>query len=462
MKTFADTELLSIKYYSKHPEVYKMADQVVDSYVSTKKRVHRDKYVYAARKLIASLWFHSSDLFRFSTKTSHFGSKKKQVWLTPQVLTLFKHMRDMNPQWFRLVVKAIPPALSKTGRGMAAIYCRSYHFRKTLEMLRAEDIILDPKEDRITFKNDDDCYIPIPQEVKEQGWFIGTINTLEKHSEVLSRASIRLPEGTSMNMNDMTYFRRFKGSMNATGRLYAPFENWRERDRLSINFIGIPAMSIDVSSLNPVLLLRMKHRLDSEPEGLLKAVENPYHIPFWEHIPRAVHKHVINMLFNCKTEGTMIKGCNSTHWWTDGDGEVQSETYDGKKKRQGQPVFPGKSEEIKRYIGDFKSWHPHLESSIGTGIGNKLQFVDSELMLFILNAANTENIPVLPVHDEVVFPQHHKTFMITALIASFWHVLGEAGEFGTLKVKAKRLVCGEIEDEVIELDLNRGMSRCKT
>jgi hypothetical protein len=31
-----------------------------------------------------------------------------------------------------------------------------------------------------------------------------------------------------------------------------------------------------------------------------------------------------------------------------------------------------------------------------------------------------------------------------------------------LKVKAKRLVCGEIEDEVIELDLNRGMSRCKT
>ena len=33
--------------------------------------------------------------------------------------------------------------------------------------------------------------------------------------------------------------------------------------------------------------------------------------------------------------------------------------------------------------------------------------------------------------------------------------LGESGEFGTLKVKAKRLVCGEIEEEVIELDLNR-------
>ena len=45
--------------------------------------------------------------------------------------------------------------------------------------------------------------------------------------------------------------------------------------------------------------------------------------------------------------------------------------------------------------------------------------------------------------------------MSSALIASFWHVLGGVGEFGTLKVKAKRLVCGEIEEEVVELDLNR-------
>ena len=33
--------------------------------------------------------------------------------------------------------------------------------------------------------------------------------------------------------------------------------------------------------------------------------------------------------------------------------------------------------------------------------------------------------------------------------------IGEAGEFGTLKVKAKRLVYEEIEEEAIDLDLNR-------
>ena len=454
MTGFHDTQFLTIRYYSNHPEVYKMADQIVDSYVSTKKRAHRVKYVHAARKLIASLWFHPSDWFRFSTKRSHYGAERKQVWLTPQVLTIFNHMRAMRPEWFQLVFKAIPPALSKTGQGMASIYCRSYHFRKTLSMLRAEDIILDPEEDRITLKNDDECFIPIPQEVKEEDWFQTTVSTLEKHSEVLSGASIRLSDGTNMSMNDMTYFRRFKGSMSATGRLYAPFENWKERDRLSIKFNGIPAMSIDVSSLNPVLLLRMKHRLDSEPEGLLKAVDNPYHIPFWEHIPRAVHKHVINMLFNCKTEATMIKACNSTYWWIDDDGEIQSETYNGKKKRQGQPVFPGKSEEIKRYIADFKKWHRYLENSIGTGVGNTLQFIDSELILSVISAANQEGIPVLPVHDELVFPQNHKYFIYIALMDAFSDVLGEAGQFGVLKVKEKCLVSGIVKEEVIELDLD--------
>ena len=80
MASFYGTKFLAIRHYSKHPEVYRMADQIVDSYVSTKQRVHRRKYVYAARKLIASLWFHPSDWFRFSTKRNYYGKEKKQVW----------------------------------------------------------------------------------------------------------------------------------------------------------------------------------------------------------------------------------------------------------------------------------------------------------------------------------------------------------------------------------------------
>ena len=149
----------------------------------------------------------------------------------------------------------------------------------------------------------------------------------------------------------------------------------------------------------------------------------------------------------------MIKACNSTYWWTDDDGEIQSETYNGKKTRQGRPVFPGKSEEIKRYIADFKKWHRYLESSIGTGVGNTLQFIDSKLILSVMSAANQEGIPVLPVHDELVFPQNHKYFIYLALMDAFSDVLGGAGQFGILKVKEKWLVSETVKVEVVELDL---------
>ena len=125
MSDLSDVQFLSIKSYSDHPEVYKMADLIVDSYVASKKRVHRKKYVLAARKLVASLWCHPSDWFRFSTKPAYYSTEKKQVFLTNKILTLFKHMRSMEPELFRLVYKAIPPGISNTGRGVAAVYCRA-------------------------------------------------------------------------------------------------------------------------------------------------------------------------------------------------------------------------------------------------------------------------------------------------------------------------------------------------
>ena len=35
----------------------------------------------------------------------------------------------------------------------------------------------------------------------------------------------------------------------------------------------------------------------------------------------------------------MIKACNSTHWWIDDVGEVQSETYKTKRKDKGCLYF---------------------------------------------------------------------------------------------------------------------------
>jgi hypothetical protein len=103
---------------------------------------------------------------------------------------------------------------------------------------------------------------------------------------------------------------------------------------------------------------------------------------------------------------------------------------------------------------DFKRWHQYLESSIGTGVGNTLQYIDSELILFVLREANKADIPVLPVHDELVFPQSHKYSIYIALIDAFWEVLGKAGQFGILQVKEKCLVSETVTVKAVELDLN--------
>jgi hypothetical protein len=195
-----DVESLSIQCYSSHPEVYAMAELIVDSYLKTKKKVHdRDAYVRCARKLVASLWFHPSDWFRFSTKAEHFGKKRKQVWMSHKVLSLFRHMTAMKPPLVGMVGAAIPKAISKDGKGHSAIYIRKWFFTNTLKDLTPSDIGMDPDLPRVILKTHEDIWIPIPKEEKEQHWYQFSEETLKKHSEMLYKADIRLSDGSAMS-----------------------------------------------------------------------------------------------------------------------------------------------------------------------------------------------------------------------------------------------------------------------
>ncbi len=216
-----------------------MADLIVDSYLKEKARCHRQKYVLAARKLVASLWLHPSSFFRFSTSAGHYGTKKKQVWMSRVVLTLFRHMRDMDPPMFNLVGAAIPPAFALGGKGKSAIYCKSWFFTNTLKGLTRLDIVPDPDLPRISLKSDDDFWLPIPEEEKKAPWYRESDRILRAHSEMLHDANIRLSDGSPMPPGDWHYYRRFKGSLRVTGRLYSAFQNYPKVDRLGITFNGI-------------------------------------------------------------------------------------------------------------------------------------------------------------------------------------------------------------------------------
>jgi hypothetical protein len=448
MGSFSDTAFLQIQSYSEHPEVYRMADLIVDSYLKGKSRSHRQKYLRSARKLVASLWCHPSSFFRFSTSAEHYGAKRKQVWMNHEVLTLFRHMRDMDPPMFSLVHSAIPPAFARDGVGRSAIYCKSWFFTNTLRELTELDIVPDPDLPRISLKSGDDIWLPIPAEEQEAAWYRETDRILRAHSEMLHKTDIRLSDGSLMPPKDWYYYRRFKGSLRLTGRLYSGFVNYTKRDRLGIKFDGIPAASIDFTALHPLLLLRIFHGVDHEPSGLFLHMADPYDMPWYQHLPRPVHKRLINALLNAKSRDSAIRALLSAYYWYDAiKDEIVVEIYDQKRKRRGLKVFEGNKPEVGRYIEIFCLHHPMFRDYLFRGAGNALQYLDSEVMLALLDLSLQEGIPVLPVHDEIVFPQTHQVEIRRLLAVAFLATLGGAASFGKLPVKISSIY----DREIVEL-----------
>jgi hypothetical protein len=438
---WADVESLSIQCYSDHPEVYAMAELIVDSYLKTKKKVHdRDGYIRCARKLVASLWFHPSDWFRFSTKAEHFGKGRKQVWMSHKVLSLFRHMTAMEPPLIAVAAKAIPKAISKDGKGHSAIYGKKRCFTDTLRDLTQNDIGMDPDLPRVTLRNDEDIWIPIPNEEKEKPWYQFSEGTLKAHSDMLYKADIRLSDGSAMPPYHWHYVRRFKGSLKVTGRLYSTFVTYPKLKRLGITFEGQPATSLDFSSLHPNLLFRVFHQQDHEQQGMLLHTQDSYEIPTFSHLPRAVHKQCINTLLNAKTERSAEGSLINTHYWYDPENDdIEVVSYDGKQKRRGLKAFPGDGVEAKRYINSFRMFHPQLAPFVCKGVGNALQWLDSEIMLLVLRLGVETGIPVLPVHDEVVFPACYLEEVEHFLTRAVQTVLRDYGKFGLMKLKQSGL-----------------------
>lgn len=55
-------------------------------------------------------------------------------------------------------------------------------------------------------------------------------------------------------------------------------------------------------------------------------------------------------------------------------------------------------------LRQIKAYHPSLVSLFGTGIGHKLQFLESQLLVNVLLHLNKKGIVALPIHDCVIIP----------------------------------------------------------
>ena len=426
MANWDKTEFLQIRAYSEHPEVKKAASLLVEEYFADAIR-RRDESLLMrdAKKLIASLWLHPSDMFRFTTKTEYFTKKeRKQVWLTSRVLKLFNLMRKIG--WVNDAIPAIPPYASTKGdgKGMAAIYARSITFTRLLRRLKVKDLDVNPDLPRIqvTVEPDDvpelkdEMVLGIdPSTVKLDKYTQWVVDTLEAQWALLKQFEFKNAAGSHLPWTDLYYHQSTRGKMRRGGRLYAHICTYPKKERLGITIGGEPVGSLDLSQIHPTLLLAMEG-LQSEAEVMGKdAPEDAYSMPAYKEFTRSHNKILINILFNSKSEEAAAKAFLNTHCWYDEiTNELKFKTYKGrsKAKRLGKPVFsPNKKIEAVRYIDTYKQTHPVFTDVICSNLAGDLQSLDANIAVKVIDLMTQAGFPVLTIHDEFIVRRKDRKFL---------------------------------------------------
>ena len=141
----------------------------------------------------------------------------------------------------------------------------------------------------------------------------------------------------------------------------------------------------------------------------------------------------------------------NAHWrWDAEDNEYVYKIYKGRSKRVTKKCFASNKPEALKYIEAFKFRHPQLADSVCSGIGLKLQKLDSDYTINVIRIANEIKVPTLPVHDEVVFAETQLEIMKYVIAKAFSSTFGSAGGFGSLKVTDSSL-----DERSLEQSLNK-------
>ena len=421
-----NVDFLQIRAYSDHPEVKKAASILVEAYFADAiRRKDESLLMRDAKKLVASLWLHPSDMFRFTTKTEYFTEKKrKQVWLTPRVLKLFKLMKDMG--WVKKAVAAIPPYASSKGdgKGMATIYARSLTFNRLLKRLSIKAVDVNPDLPRLQVTIEPDDLPHLSEEVtigvdltkvKVDEYTQWVVDTLEAQWSLFKQFEFKTANGNYLPKADLYYHQSTRGKMLRGGRLYAGICTYPKKERLGITIGGEPVGSLDLSQIHPTLLLAMEG-LQSEAEVMGKdAPEDAYSMPDYEDFTRSHNKVLINILFNSKSEDAASRAFLNTHCWYDEiKKELKFKTYKGrsKAKRLGKPVFsPNKKTEAVRYIEAYKQTHPVFTDVICSNLAGDLQSLDANIAVKVIDLMTQGGFPVLTVHDEFIVRRNDRKFL---------------------------------------------------
>lgn len=224
------------------------------------------------------------------------------------------------------------------------------------------------------------------------------VNRLIGETEIALDAPDAVFDGDVIRFGDhavypdmIALYRVFNGGWTLGGRFYGGWwQSVKSKDRQHFILDGQRTAEVDYEQLHPRLLYALAgERLDGDA----------YTLHGWD---RKLCKIAFNVLLNAS-------GYHQAH------GALL-------------PYLDGCEVSARDLIRDIKDRHPKVSRYFHSGIGLRLQNVDSEMCRFVLADSVKKGIVVLPVHDSFIVPETAKDELVTTMKTAFERATAAVGD----------------------------------
>jgi len=187
------------------------------------------------------------------------------------------------------------------------------------------------------------------------------------------------------------------GSFKEGGRFYGAFHLEMPKElRQYIYINGEPTLELDYSALH----IRMLYHLEG-----VDYREDPYTAICQDDAERKIYKLAQLIAINAESEDKAVMAIRN-------------------QLRKNKIDFNLKNESIHRCLRRFKEGHPRVAKYLNTGIGLKLQNLDSKVTEKILKTMTHKQIPCLPVHDSFIVTRKDGILLKEVMNESYKQVMG--------------------------------------
>lgn len=253
-----------------------------------------------------------------------------------------------------------------------------------------------------------DVVLPITIRSKEQYYYSSCSNLIRNYEDTDISGIPLLGQQTTNYLYskqlDCNLYRVFNNSrFNEGGRFYGgDYQLLSEMKRAEILINNLPVVEIDFSGLHGRMIYQYYEKVDYR--------EDPYANKNYDEL-RPAFKTMFQMCINATGRKASIGAFNKS----------LIDDEDGWELKKVMNRFNASAEWL---YDTLLRKHERINHHFSTGVGIKLQYVDSMIAESVLKHFTHREIPCLPIHDSFIVPENYKDELIEVMKREYKRIVG--------------------------------------